>query len=82
LEPGKKADLVLVDLEKLHCTPDGGANIYAKLVYQARGSDVALTMVDGKIVYEGNRLTTIDEADVIKQSNRLLTQVQERAGIR
>lgn len=82
LEPGKKADLVLVDLEKLHCTPDDGANIYAKLVYQARGSDVALTMVDGKIVYEGNRLTTIDEADVIKQSNRLLTQVQERAGLR
>ncbi len=81
LEPGKKADLALVDLKKLHCTPFEGSNIYAQLVYQARSSDVSLTMVDGRIVYEGGRLTTIDEAEAIRKANQLLPRVYERAGL-
>ena len=81
LEPGKKADLAMVDLRKLHCTPFTGSNIYAQLVYQARSSDVSLTVVDGRIVYESGRLTTIDETDVITRANQLIGQVYERAGL-
>ncbi|MDD2421878.1 MAG: 5'-deoxyadenosine deaminase [Heliobacteriaceae bacterium] len=80
LEVGKKADLALVDLRKLHCTPSAG-DIYAQLVYQAYSSDVTLTMVDGRIVYEKGRLTTIRAREVIKQVNKLLPRVYQRAGI-
>jgi cytosine/adenosine deaminase-related metal-dependent hydrolase len=81
LEPGKKADLVLVDLSKPHCAPVDGAGIYAQLVYQARSSDVTMTMVDGRVVYQDGRLTTIDEADVIKKAGESLRRVVKRAGI-
>ncbi len=82
LEPGKKADLVMVDLHKLHCTPITGSNIYARLVYEAHSSDVTLTMVDGRIVFENGRLTTIDEEEVIRNANRLIGRVYDRAGIK
>ncbi len=81
LESGKKADLAMVNLRKLHCTPFVGSNIYAQLVYQAKGSDVSLTMVDGKIVYENGELKTIDEKDVIAKTNKLIKHVYERAGL-
>ncbi|HBE77376.1 MAG TPA: N-ethylammeline chlorohydrolase [Firmicutes bacterium] len=81
LEPGKKADLVMINLHKLHTSPFTGSNIYAQLVYQAKSSDVTLTMVDGKIVFEGDRLFTIDEHDVLEKSNRIIKRVYNRAGI-
>jgi 5-methylthioadenosine/S-adenosylhomocysteine deaminase len=81
LEPGKKADLALLDLNKLHCAPLTGGDIYGKLVYQARGADVTLTMVDGKVVYENGCLTTIDEGDVIRKAGESIKRLGKRAGI-
>jgi 5-methylthioadenosine/S-adenosylhomocysteine deaminase len=81
LEPGKKADLALLDLNKIHCAPWSGGNIYGKLVYQARGSDVTLTMVDGKLVYENGRLTTIDEEDLIRKAEESIERLGKRAGV-
>ncbi len=81
LEEGKKADLALVNLNNLHCTPVDENNIYSQLVYQAKSCDVTLTMVDGQIVFENNRLTTIDERNVLLQSNDAITRVRRRAGL-
>lgn len=81
LEPGKKADLAMVDLRKLHTTPIEKTNIYGQLVYQAKASDVSLTMVDGRIVYENGTLTTIDEDEVIRDANRMIGRFYQRAGI-
>lgn len=81
LEPGKKADLAMVDLNKLHSTPNDNANVYAKLVYQAKASDVCLTMVDGRIVYEEGELKTMDEGEVIREGNRVIKKVCQRAGV-
>ena len=66
LRPGKRADLAIIDLAGLHCGFGAKENIYGKLVYQIKSSDVSLTMVDGRIVYENRRLTTIDES-LVKQ---------------
>lgn len=78
LEIGKKADLAMVSLEGIHCTPREDAGIYGQLVYQARASDVALTMVDGRIVYENGVLTTIDRESVIRQANRTLHRIKRK----
>jgi len=67
LEPGKKADLAIIDLNKLHVGFGDNESIYGKLVYQLRSSDVCLTMVDGRVVYEDGRLTTLDEQRVIRE---------------
>ncbi|MBM3521915.1 MAG: amidohydrolase family protein [Alphaproteobacteria bacterium] len=62
LEPGKKADLVLVDLDRPHLQPFYGD--YAALVFYARADDVVTSIVDGAIVMEDRRLVRVDEAPI------------------
>jgi len=81
LEVGKKADLAMVNLNNLHCAPLNYNNIYSQLVYQAKSSDVTLTMVDGQVVFENDRLTTIDESDVLVQCQEAIKRVRRRAGL-
>ncbi|HEX3011447.1 MAG TPA: 5'-deoxyadenosine deaminase [Syntrophomonadaceae bacterium] len=81
LEIGKKADLVLLDLNKIHCSPHEGSNIYSQLVYQARAADVILTMVDGQIVYENDRLTTINELIIQREAEQTIKRIRTRAGL-
>ncbi len=58
LAVGKKADLIALDLRKPHLMPMHDAT--ALLVYSAQASDVAMTMVDGEILYENGAYPTID----------------------
>ena len=73
LEVGKKADLVMINRDGLHCIP--GNDIYAQLVYQLKAGDVSLTMVDGRIVYEDGILTTIDKDEVMRQADICLSRI-------
>ena len=50
LKEGYLADLILLDFDKPHFTPNH--NTVSNLVYAVRGSDVAYTMVDGRFVYQ------------------------------
>ena len=59
IEVGKRADLVLIDLNALHNLPV--YDPYASLAYSAERSDVLLTMADGRILYENGEYTSIDE---------------------
>ena len=48
IEPGKRADLIVVDRDRPHLAPD--PDPWSTLVYAARGTDVRLTMVDGEVL--------------------------------
>lgn len=54
IEKGKRADIILVDLDKSHMTPL--FDPYSGLVYSARASDVDLVMVDGRVLVRGGAL--------------------------
>lgn len=58
LEAGKKADLIMVDIDRPHLQPYYGD--YAALVYYARANDVVTSIVDGAIVVENGRPTRLD----------------------
>lgn len=58
IEVGQKADLILIDLDSLHNLPSYGYE--TTVAYSANSSDVKMTMVDGKILYENGEYTTID----------------------
>ncbi len=58
IEVGKKADLILIDLDSLHNIPSYGYE--TTVAYSADSSDVRMTMVDGKILYKNGEYTTID----------------------
>jgi 5-methylthioadenosine/S-adenosylhomocysteine deaminase len=68
LEVGKKADVILVDLSKPHLKPLH--DVYANLVYSARGSDVDTVIVDGKILMENRQVKTLDEQTVMKKAEK------------
>ncbi len=81
LEPGKKADLILVDLDQPHFAPLGAAWDPVKtLVHNATGRDIRMVMVDGRIVVADGRAATVDEAEVIATATRHGEAVMARAG--
>ncbi|MCA1826116.1 MAG: 5'-deoxyadenosine deaminase [Myxococcales bacterium] len=59
IEPGKKADLAVVDLSGAHCQP-AGPDPHATLVYCARASDVTDVFVDGRQLVRNRKLLTLD----------------------
>jgi 5-methylthioadenosine/S-adenosylhomocysteine deaminase len=71
IEPGKRADLILVDLSRLHSSPhfqrDPNA-AYAQLVYSAKSSDVSDVMVDGKWLMQNRVLLTINESEILREA--------------
>ena len=66
LKAGYIADLILVNLQTPHMTP----NIYAEsnLIYALQGSDVTMTMVDGRVLYRDGNYLTIDSDAVLRDA--------------
>jgi 5-methylthioadenosine/S-adenosylhomocysteine deaminase len=62
LEPGKRADLIIVDLDAPHLTPM--YNLYTHLVYSTKSSDVTDTVVNGRVLMRNRRLLSLDEAAI------------------
>ena len=58
IKVGFAADVIMLDFDRPHLIPCH--NALSNAVYSARGSDVCLTMVDGKILYENGEFKTID----------------------
>ncbi|MEM2321352.1 MAG: amidohydrolase [Candidatus Bathyarchaeia archaeon] len=66
IETGKKADIILIDANKPHLTPL--YDIYAALVYSARGSDVDAVIIDGRVIMRGRLIETVDEREVMEKA--------------
>jgi 5-methylthioadenosine/S-adenosylhomocysteine deaminase len=67
LEPGRKADLIVVDLSPLHNVPAFGRDpnaVYSQLVYAAKSTDVRDVMCAGRWLMRNRQLLTIDEAEL------------------
>jgi len=64
LEVGKRADLIVVDVDQVHNVPGFGRDhnaIYSQLVYAAKSTDVVDVMCDGKWLMRDRRLLTLDD---------------------
>ena len=74
LAVGRKADIVAIDTDRPHLTPN--IDPMANLIYAAQGADVVLTMVDGRILYENGAYLTLDRERILfdarKAARRLL----------
>lgn len=71
MEVGKKADLALLDMNRLNTTPRVSRDPVAQTVYQATHENVVLTMVDGAILYRDGKYTTLDVAETMREAERL-----------
>jgi 5-methylthioadenosine/S-adenosylhomocysteine deaminase len=67
LEPGKRADLIVVDLDQAHNAPRFGRDrdaVYSQLVYAAKSTDVVDVMCDGRWLMRNRELLTLDEHEL------------------
>ena len=65
LKEGFDADLILIDFTAPHLMPCH--NVLSSLVFSAKGGDVAMTMVRGKILYQSGRFPTINLKEVVEE---------------
>ncbi|MDF2656739.1 MAG: amidohydrolase [Bacillota bacterium] len=73
LAVGLKADLIVLDLSKPNMHPIH--NMANNIVYSASGSDVLLTMIDGKVLYTNGEYTTIDIEKVIHEAEKSTSRI-------
>ncbi len=76
LEPGKQADIIVIDMNKPHLIP-----LYhpqSHLVYSVRGSDVVTSVINGKVVMENRHLLTIDLEKVMADVRKIAEKVSRR----
>jgi len=78
LEPGKRADLILVDINTLHNSPRFKRDpngIYAQLVYAGKSTDVTDVMVNGNWVMQDRQLNSINETELLEAAKEYAQQV-------
>jgi 5-methylthioadenosine/S-adenosylhomocysteine deaminase len=81
LEPGKRADVITVDLRRLHTTPvlhGEDFNVAAHLVFSSSGADVDHVWVDGRLLVEGGRVLSVDVEEVRKRGQAAAEELFER----
>lgn len=71
LKPGKRADLILLSLQKIHNSPNFQRDpdgVYAQIIYAAKSSDISDLMVNGKWLMRDRELLTLDETALMEKA--------------
>ena len=71
LVPGKRADLILLGIDKLHNSPNFERDpngIYAQIIYAAKATDISDVMVNGQWLMRDRELLTLDEDELIAEA--------------
>ena len=76
IEPGKKADLVVMDLADFSVTPIH--NAVSALVYSALGNEPEMVLIDGRIVMADRTLQTVSEVEVLREAERAAMDLAHR----
>ena len=79
LEVGKRADVTVVELGRLHTTPT--PDVVSTLVYAAEARDVRDVLIDGRAVLREGRLQTLDEREVVAEAVRQYELLAARSGV-
>jgi cytosine/adenosine deaminase-related metal-dependent hydrolase len=80
LEPGKKADLILIDMKKPHLTPNFMP--VHRIVYEATGADVDTVMVEGNVLMENRQILHVDEGKILQAAEREAELMVRRSGVK
>lgn len=80
IEKGKRADLVIVDLDDLNQTP--WYNIYSDLVYATKADDVRTVIIEGRVVLRDRRLLTLNEETIKADARRYRERIVQSVGIK
>jgi 5-methylthioadenosine/S-adenosylhomocysteine deaminase len=79
VEPGKRADLIVIERDRPHLAPD--RDPWTTLAYAARGSDVRLAMIDGEVLVNDFALVHLDAHAIAADARYAGAELAARAGI-
>ena len=79
LEAGKKADLILINLDEPNAVPM--YDIYAQIAYALKGSDVETVVIGGRVVMRDRNLLTVDEPRVLEKAREYGEAVKKSLGM-
>lgn len=77
VEEGKKADLILLDIDQPHILPS--QNLVNTIVEAANGHDVTDSIIDGRLVMKNREVLTLDEEKILYESRRHMEEIVKRA---
>lgn len=74
LEPGKKADLILINLNAPNAVPM--YDVYSQLAYALKASDVETVIIGGRLVMRDRKLLTLHESEILAKAREYKTKVE------
>jgi len=74
LERGKKADLILIDLNEPNAVPI--YDVYSQLAYALKGSDVETVIIGGRVVMRDRKLLTLHEDEILAKAREYGKKVE------
>jgi len=74
IEEGKKADIILIDLNTEITNPKG--TIFADIVYNTKGSNVSHTIINGKLLMEDRQIENIDKYKVFHKCEEIIERIK------
>jgi 5-methylthioadenosine/S-adenosylhomocysteine deaminase len=75
IEVGKKADIIIIDLEKPHLVPL--YNPFSTLVYSANGADVRDVIINGRILMRDRKFQTIDTEEIMAEVKSISERIKK-----
>lgn len=76
IEKGKKADVILFDIDQAHLVPM--YDPYSHIVYASNGNEVDTVIVNGRVLMENRKLTTIDQDRVLNAVKELSKKIKKK----
>ena len=76
IEVGKDADIIILDLNTETCQPEG--NIFSNIVYNAKGSNVTTTIINGKIVMENRQILSINKQEIFEKCTNIINKISTK----
>ena len=75
IDIGKSADIIVLSLNNVLTQPIN--NVFAEIVYNAKGTDVETTLVNGKILMENKKISKIDEEEIFNKCNGIIQRISK-----
>jgi 5-methylthioadenosine/S-adenosylhomocysteine deaminase len=79
LETGKKADLIVIDLDEPNAVPM--YDVYAQIAYALKASDVETVMIGGRLVMKDRKLLTVNEEEAMAKAREYRKSVAASLGM-
>jgi 5-methylthioadenosine/S-adenosylhomocysteine deaminase len=84
LAEGKKADVIVIELDDVGFTPlvPGNRNqLYSHLAFASHGRAVSTVVIDGTLVMQDRQLLTVDEEKILRKANEAFVRILDRAHV-